>query len=131
MRNARFWVYVHGWVKITLQPGDRMSWFQGGPTDEGWSSGGMDFHLWADGEIEFTQWSDGRDCDGRCSSEETLVARCNDLPDHNTWKAEICQHHHEPDYATFYRHPAFRPSTPEWKEQGYHQRDYSAEAAGY
>ncbi len=63
-RNARFWTWNNGPVKITLRPGQRLTWRQTVPTDEGWSSEEETWHL-DNGVVICNATSDGVDCDGR------------------------------------------------------------------
>lgn len=68
-RNARFWVYSGGPVKITLRPGQRLSHYRGGPADEGWFSESNSWHYPDDEDAVYREWCfDGRDCDGRHST---------------------------------------------------------------
>lgn len=73
--NARFLVYVNsGFVKLTLSPGQRLSWSQASPTEEGWHRDSEAWHF--DGVGVFHMWcSEGRDCDGLLShSGEDMCA---------------------------------------------------------
>lgn len=113
--NARFWINENGTPsKVTLAPGQSLSWSQGGPTDEGWSASGwtleqpLDRPEW----VTLSRWSDGRDCDGRLSRH---------------WEGE-CHITRLHSHLNEYTHPS---GQPDWSEQGAGQRDYSAEAAGY
>ena len=64
VRNARFWVFINGPVKLTLKPGQTLEHMSGGYEDEGWSS---DCNTWEHtGDSVFHEWShDAQDCDGR------------------------------------------------------------------
>ncbi len=62
--NARFWHWSNGWVKLTLKPGQTLSWGEYHRTDEGHS---FQTCAWTHTGPEITrQWCHGgRDCDGR------------------------------------------------------------------
>lgn len=107
--NARFLVYVNdGMVKLTLRPGQRLSWSTGGPDEEGWHSEGETLE-YRDGGIHCVAWTDGRDCDGRMSTERLLFCPLERL------KAR--------EYEGLL--------LPDWERVSSSQRDYQAEAAGY
>ena len=103
-----------GLVKITLRPGQSLSWETRGPTDEGWSAEG---YTWthAGDVIECEGWSDGRDCDGRLSSYAESVCSLDELQAGNEPYAEDCE--------------GIR--YPRWERVDAGQRDYQAELAGY
>jgi hypothetical protein len=113
-RNARFWVYVNGWVRLTLRPGQHLAHVRGGPTDEGWR---REVNEWThDGEgVQWESFTEGRDCDGRheawwesyCPLDD-LHSRSNESDDND---APWC--------------------LPAWGGDRSGQRDYTAEAAGY
>ena len=65
--NARFWAFLNcGPVKLTLRPGQSLTWVTGGLTDEGFARESITWE-W-DGEVLTRHWcEDGRDCDGRYS----------------------------------------------------------------
>lgn len=125
--NARFWVYVNGGpVKITLRPGQQLSWSCGGPTDEGWSreseTWGYDCedHV---GEV-FRQWChDGRDCDGRLTREGEDVCDLADL--RREWPGGL------DDMSQAERDGWRDVRWPAWRKAKSCQYDEYAEAAGY
>lgn len=108
--TARFWDWVNGgWVKITLRAGQVLSRTYGGPTDEGYS---RTWERWEfDGaEVEYECCTEGRDCDGRHESGCTVVA----------WVSELA-----------IRIEGHALPIPNWRKESAHQRDHTAEAAGY
>lgn len=108
--NARFWVYANEPTKITLKPGQELSWGRYAPHEEGWSS---ESQTWSyDGEYVEHEWcDDGRDCDGRLTrSGERLAHRTKLAEEYN-------------EYAGV-RYPA-------WGDAASRQYDEYAEAAGY
>lgn len=76
--NARFWVYVHGWTKLTLKPDQVLHHSQGGPDEEGWHS---EYHEWTyyDEEVTEQRVTDGRDCDGRLTDTDFFVCHRRNL----------------------------------------------------
>jgi hypothetical protein len=109
-RNARFWDYVNtSRVKLTLRPGQALTWSKWERTDEGWSSEGC---TWShDGAGVRCQYgSDGVDCDGRLRQGGELYAPLAALHAGRTV-----------DDVTY----------PAWEKVESWQRDYRAEAAGY
>jgi hypothetical protein len=62
--NARFWTfYRHGWVKLTLRPGQTLRCGYSAPDDEGYSYDWSSFEHVGDAVID--SWCNGgRDCDG-------------------------------------------------------------------
>jgi hypothetical protein len=131
--NARFWVYVRGWVKVTLAPLQKLDWTVSGRHEEGWFREGMSLYHAPDGFVRMILWSDGTDCDGRHSTETELVAPLTAIQraDHSKWDADVLEWHREPEWRRYSSPPVFRPRTPEWVEEDSFQRDYFAEAAGY
>lgn len=110
-RNARFWEWVNdGRVRITLKPGQRLEWYTRSRHDEGWSSEYMAWK-WDGNMLTRESETDGRDCDGRFSTQQTVISR-----DLNGRTVEI-------DGDTW--------TAPEWERVDASQRDYSAEAANY
>ncbi len=109
--NARFWVLGPSAspVKLTLRPGQRLTWGQCEPTDEGWSA---ERETWKHmGEYVRAQHeSDGSDCDGRLS----------------TWSEGEC---HLNELRAGNRIDGLR--FPAWERGDGGQRDYTAEAMGY
>ena len=110
--NARFWTYHHGWVKITLKPGQTLTISEWGRTDEGWSS--SDETYTHDGEGVRLEWgTDGVDCDGRLSEDGESY-----LPLASIGIGGCVEDEQEVTYNDWLRGPKSK-------------RDYSAEAAGY
>lgn len=108
--NARFWDYLNnGRVKITLRPGQSLTWSKWYRTDEGWSSEGCTWSHEGDG-VRCQYGTDGVDCDGRLRQGGELFAPLADLRTGETV-----------DGIPY----------PAWEEIESWQRDYAAEAAGY
>lgn len=114
MRNARFWEYHNGApVKLTLRPGQSLSHYSGGRTDEGWSSTATTWRLSSNGRVlERDITSDGADCDGRLTTGCDSVA----LTERDSF------------VPLYYAPELLRP---DWRDAGGWQRDQFAEAAGY
>lgn len=124
MRNARFWVYINGGpVKLTLRPGQRLSWHRAWSHDEGWSS---ESHTWEYEDhfvIEYIE-NDGTDCDGRLTQVSSWL--CN---------VELLKSGHKPfcdewltaEEREFYVDVVY----PQWERVSASQRDEFAEAMGY
>lgn len=130
--NARFWDIINGGlVKITLKPGQSITHFRGGPTEEGWF-------------LEETTWyydpyldavrchtiNDGVDCDGRLSHADEAISTLEDLRMVTAKKVYWTLD----GGASFYpklddRYKAIKK--PRWETLESYQRDYAAEAAGY
>lgn len=109
--NARFWIWWNDdWVKLTLRPGQSVSMFTGGPTDEGFACESQEYSFDADVvECAITTW--GRDCDGRhewLGDSSCHVTRLKDR--------EADEH---------------GPARPEWERGHSRQYDQYAEMAGY
>lgn len=118
MSNARFWTWTNGGpVKLTLRPGQSLTWHTGGPTDEGWSSEtttwSYDIH-WA--AIRQRWKTVGTDCDGYLQRGGADICPIHALADINRG----------PDLVDG-RWPAWQrdPEGQAW------QRDRYAEAMGY
>ena len=113
MKNARFWIFYNGdHVKLTLEPGQTVSFGQGGPDDEGWHYYGETIELSCDGaELALSWVSDGADCDGRLTRGGDLIASA--------------------DPADFIPCYEFDGRRPDWQDADAWQRDQYAEAMGY
>ena len=113
MRNARFWAWVNGaYVKLTLEPGQRLSWHKGECHDEGWSSLEESWELSRDGVWIEREWvSDGTDCDGRLTRGGEMLAKA--------------------DGSTFMDYSGDGYFCPDWVDAAEWQRDQYAEAMGY
>lgn len=120
--NARFWAWERdGWVKITLKPGQTLSYGGGGLTDEG--------HSWFHQEYEYDEsWpcvfsrhsNGGSDCDGpyeHHSEAACLLANLSAVP------PRIADPEYQLEEIPFAR--------PDWQQGLRSQRDHYAEAAGY
>lgn len=119
--NARFYVWENGQdIKITLRPGESVSWSSGGATDEGWS---RDYETWSfDGTFVYNESiSDGVDCDGRLTRECQSICHLMDLrkcqPTQRDW--------------TSGEDVAWGPLVPQWRKLERSQRDQFAEAMNY
>lgn len=120
--NVRFWIWGReGWVKLKLEPGQKISIEYGGPTEEGWyrEAGTYTYETCGDDglpEIVFDKCSDGSDCDGRLTQTAQFTCPTDQL------------HHFEVldkvDGETEFR-------IPTWTRKRASQRDYTAEAMGY
>lgn len=119
-KNARFWVnYGNGFVKLTLKPGDEVSFGWVTPHDEGWSSRHIELSYDED-VVTKTVYTDGRDCDGRLSSTTVLSCHVDKLRKLAPYDAN------DPDYC-----PEPGAKFPDWEKKRYRQRDYTAERMGY
>lgn len=111
-RQARFWVdYKGSPTRLKLAIGQTVNLSSGGPTDEGyhWRSEQYTF----DGRaVICLDHVDARDCDGRMT--RTIEVSCPFSKLSTGW-------HDTESGATF----------PQWQQQDYRQRDFSAEAMGY
>ena len=125
MRNVRFWIHCPGnvdggFVKITLHPDESLSWWSGGPTEEGWSSTVIswcyDAHL---GIVTQDISRDGSDCDGRLSSGKVWICPIADLAVE------------QPNDYCLDNYNCLGVMLPAWMEENAWQRDYAAEAMGY
>lgn len=115
MKNARFWVSIHGQpVKLTLEDGIRISHTTGGPNEEGYSYTTRTWRQFWD-RVYFTVDTDARDCDGRMCTHTELQANLDHLK-------------------SGYFDEKSKIAYPDWNRRSYphsYQRDYSAEAMGY
>lgn len=123
--NARFWIYANeSWVKITLRPGQSLSWSYGGRTDEGYSYHYETYE--SDGEtVECLITDTGRDCDGRLDRYWRGEVAIKDLPPAHLRDAIEPIDADQPSYGM---RPVHRV---QWQEAGACQRDEYAEIAGY
>jgi hypothetical protein len=113
LKNVRFWVWAgNGPVKITLKPGQTLTSYNGGKTDEGWFRKWERFTYDEDKfAIECEVFTEERDCDGRVDDHSIHYCPINEL------------HTREVDFDT--------NLWPSWLAGEARRRDYSAEAAGY
>lgn len=107
----RFKTMTHGGeVTLTIEPGAKLSHTTGGPTEEGYDVSHLQWRLSDDGQrLTLAITRRASDCDGRQEWWRDLEATVGELNEHGF---------------------------PNWREPtidaiDYHQRDYSAEAAGY
>ena len=116
-RNARFWAFINcGWVKITLRPDQSLSWFSGGPTDEGYCYEVTTWEL-EDGVLS-EQWvQTARDCDGPSDTHYTCSCPVDRLSIIEPYAMEGT--------------PALPFLTPDWVNESRGQRDHYAEAMNY
>ena len=116
--NARFWTFIHDdYVKITLRPGQSLSHYMGGPTEEGWSSEATTWRH--DGNTVTRQCTDdGCDCDGRLTRNYDCICPLSRLSYRTvrSWEGTW---------------PKAVYNFPDWEVMDSSQRDYAAEAMGY
>ena len=128
-KNVRFWAFVNlSLVKLTLAPGQKISTFRGGPTEEGFH---REWEEWEhDGEmVEYTFETDGRDCDGRVASHHRSVCPIDRLAKGNPAPIPVRVRTAQGYCDKYVDHPTIR--YPDWVPAAQYQRDYAAEAAGY
>jgi len=110
--NARFWFVINGdFVKLTLTPGQSLRIVHGGPTDEGSYYESRLLCYW-DGRVWLDHYRRERDCDGLFESGGEYSAALDQL-------------------AAFQPFPDEDPPMPRWRTASEHQRDHTAERAGY
>lgn len=115
MKTARFWTYHHGYVKISLRPGQTLNHTAGGIHEEGWWSESTTWRH--DGDTVVCQHAtDGADCDGRLSTHNETFCPLDRLTAREPFDRDGL--------------PA-RAMLPEWERGESGQRDYAAEAMGY
>ena len=115
--NARFWIYLKGWVKLTLRPGQMLNHVQSEPTDEGWKSQAYTITHSGPRVVVISIWR-GQDCDGRLDRYSTYYADLDSL------RARL-------PYSDDIEKDTLKELVPEWTEASSSQRDYTAEAMGY
>ncbi len=115
-RNARFWIWwADGWVKLTLRPGQSLSFGYRGPSDEGWHSHGETYSHEGD-RVTSNITTDGRDCDGRFQTFDDFVCQLDQLAAREVWNMQDDR---------------LERRAPAWIALESYQRDHSAEAMGY
>lgn len=116
--NARFWVWHRGgWVKLTLAPGQCLTTFAGGETDEGYHCETSTFAH--HGEAVVWEWHEtGRDCDGRYERGGESFCALSDLAARDAHAALPIREN-------------VGIHAPEWQRATGYRRDHAAEAAGY
>jgi hypothetical protein len=108
-KQARFWTYHNGLVRIKLNAGQTIHHSHGGATDEGYHFEANRYSF--DGQIVTCEWStDSRDCDGRETRGGEVICPISQLSAGH------------PDEGIRY---------PAWKQLDEFQRDHSAEAMNY
>jgi hypothetical protein len=117
-QNLRFWVFVNGWTKITIKPGQVLRHVQGGPCEEGSAWSAREFYGYIDRNDELRAAMDvhhwGRDCDGGYQSHQELHCLEGKL------KAEVIEDDDGEKYAV-----------PEWQDGDSSHWDEYAASAGY
>jgi hypothetical protein len=125
--NARFWIFVNlDWVKVTLTPGQRITFSNGGATDEGYGFSAESYEYDEfENVIECDRLDWGRDCDGSYSSNriyfcpvDRLHIRPSECKEGYNTSKRLCGLYN-------------RPATPLWSKTLATQYDESAERAGY
>jgi hypothetical protein len=77
--NARFWAWWnHGWVKITLRPGQHLDISLWERTDEGHRSEAMRW-VHTGWYVERYTWGRFRDCDGTCEETHSDFSTLDEL----------------------------------------------------
>jgi hypothetical protein len=110
--TARFWDWQDaGWVKLSIRPGRTLRRCTGGPHEEGYSYTAEAWEHDGDG-VHYRRTTWGVDCDGRHESHAEAYCPLADLAAVSSL-----------DGADPYR--------PDWQHGESHQRDHTAEAAGY
>ena len=124
-RSVRFWIHCPGncdggFIRLTLRPGQSLTWCRYRTTDEGWS---LEMTTWTHDEREGlviqNHATDGVDCDGRLYRASTWVCPIADLA------AE------QPNDYCLDNYNCLGIMLPAWVEENAWQRDYEAEKVGY
>jgi hypothetical protein len=111
-KQARFWHWHNGAVRIKINAGQTIRYSHGGATDEGYSWEAIEFSF--DGATVSRECCErSQDCDGRYDRSGTSHCPADGLAAGNV----------DPD------EPAI--IYPAWQHGDYAQRDYSAEAMNY
>ena len=143
--NARFWGWVNGdWVKLTLRPGEVLTWFKHHITEEGYSSEAVTYEF--NGALVLRETIlDEQDCDGRLEKHYVQCCSITRLRDRTRTEREmsdpefvrlgmtsskLCSASENYRYRKAYAF-AYTINYPEWKDVKIWQRDYNAERAGY
>lgn len=108
-KSFRFETYINGGAKVTLRPGQSLTWSQGGDTDEGYEWEAVTWTHVGDGVHRHCA-SGGRDCDGASQSDHEDFC-----PAAKLWTG-----------ANWYGEPM-----PDWEEGQAEVFDQYAQAAGY
>jgi len=102
-------------VKITLKPGERLSFSSGGNHEEGYSSEHYSWHYDSDDFVYMTVSGCGRDCDGYTSYSTTFRSHVMQLRKVNRKIFPSGKYYLSPD----------------WKQVESERYDQEAERAGY
>lgn len=108
--NVRFWVYLNGWVKLTLRPQQYLEHDVYEETEEGWNM--LTVRLFYNSSaqtVTFESISDGTDCDGRIKEVNKFMCVVSDIMSHDMHGIKV----------------------PAWQMESHSVRDYAAERAGY
>ena len=129
-RNARFWVWSlnGGWVKLTLLPGQSLTHWTGGDTDEGYSYS-AETYTHDDDRVICTQTTDSRDCDGRLDSARESACLLSELRARDMGDVDECGQWQADEFVACPENSGI--FAPRWHKVSACQRDYAAEAAGY
>jgi len=120
-RNARFWCWVaDGWVRLTLRPGQELTWGRFSRDCEGFSAETSTWRHVGQG-VEESWLHRGRDCDGYVESGGLLFCPIDRLAAVPAWEDV-------PDN----RHAGKLIGRPDWQKAAPdHCRDEYAEAANF
>ena len=115
VRNVRFWLYHHrSQVKLTVRPGQTLTFGFSEPTEEGWHGENVTIHYDADNRVIVRESAcEGRDCDGFMGRYVTTAAMIGRL-------ADGVKDLDDPEVVY-----------PDWQRIEESQRDQYAEMAGY
>jgi len=129
-KKARFW-FLHPctceWVKITLKPGQSLSWHHFQTTDEGFSEKSIELRYlcnWNPPVVKAEEFNRSRDCDGVMHNGFEVFSLIDELSAEDRpiefWNRKT----NTLDVERWIR-------VPNWKKLREYQRDFTAEAAGY
>lgn len=110
-KNIRFWDYTASPVKITLSPGQKLTYKKYETDDEGWILKNITWE-YIDNILICVIYTDGVDCDGRLSSIQAFSCEIEDL-----FSGGVNEE--------------LNIKYPKWNLLNCSQRDYSAESMGY
>lgn len=111
MKQARFWDFYNGAVRIKINAGETLHHSHGGATDEGYSWEAVSYSF--DGETVICEYAtQARDCDGRYDRSGVSVCRFDQL-------------------GAGYNDEELGARYPAWQEGVHSERDHSAEAMNY
>jgi len=122
-KKVRFWEQINGdWVKLTIVPDQTIRHYRFTVTDEGWRSTEREYEYNSeDGIVSAHIVRDGRDCDGRLTYtwEGYFDPKGSTEPVFIGWDSKGNEM-----FSSYMK-------KPEWIKTRAHQRDFTAEAAGY